>query len=114
MMVFFALFLLLIAAASDSPQAPNASQSPAPPRSAATLTTAPVSPDTLFSRRALRQARILIQMRILQLRDERLECVREALMRQLPDALWPEEPSPSRGSANAVEAAARCSQLLKF
>ncbi|MBV9719724.1 MAG: hypothetical protein JOZ77_10410 [Candidatus Eremiobacteraeota bacterium] len=49
-----------------------------------------------------------------QLRDERLECIREALRRELPDALWPEEPSPSRGSAGAREAAARCADLLKF
>jgi hypothetical protein len=93
--------------------APATAQSPAPAYSAAPRSKT-VSPDELFSRRALRQARILIQMRLLQLRDERLECVREALRRQLPDALWPEVPSPSRGSAGAAEAIARCSQLLRF
>jgi hypothetical protein len=92
---------------------PVSADSPAPVHSAVPHPAA-VSPDELFSRRALRQARILIQMRLLQLRDERLECVREALKRQLPDALWPEEPSPTRGSAGAAEAVARCSELLKL
>ncbi len=73
-----------------------------------------MSPDELFSRRALRQARLLIQMRMLQLRDERLECVRAALRRRLPDALWPEEPTPARGAADAAAAAARCADRLKF
>jgi hypothetical protein len=104
----FALVSMLLAAAPNRAHAPEPSHSAAPRQPVAT------SPNELFSRRALRQARILIQMRLLQLRDERLECVREAVMRQLPDALWPEVPSPSRGSSNAAEAAARCSQLLKF
>jgi hypothetical protein len=71
-----------------------------------------VTPEEIFSRRALRRARLLIQMRMMQLRDERLECVREALRRQLPDALWPEVPSPSRGSADAAGAAEHCSKLF--
>jgi hypothetical protein len=49
-------------------------------------------------------------MRMLQLRDERLECVREALRRQLPNALWPEVPSPSRGSTDAAAAAEQCAK----
>jgi hypothetical protein len=53
-------------------------------------------------------------MQMMQLRDERLECIRQALLRQLPDALWPEEPSPSRGTASAAAAAERCSRLLEF
>ena len=86
---------------------------PAPPsRATATPSPAPPAPEELFSRRAFRRARLLIQMRMLQLRDERLECVREALRRQLPDALWPEEPSPTRGSANAAAAAEHCSKLF--
>jgi hypothetical protein len=105
----FALLSVLLAAA-----VPDSAPSPAPAHSAAPRLPLAISPDELFSRRALRQARILIQMRVLQLRDERLECVREALMRQLPDALWPEVPSPSRGSSSAAEAIARCSQLMKF
>lgn len=107
-MMILAFFSLLLAVT------PNGAQSPAPSHSATPRSPAAASPDLLFSRRALRQARILVQMRVLQLRDERLECVREALMRQLPGALWPEVPSPSRGSANAAAAVAHCSQLLKF
>lgn len=101
---------ILLAAASPNVQStdhirPAATASPSP---------VPLSPEELFSRRALRRARLLIQMRMLQLRDERLECIREALRRQLPDALWAEEPAPSRGTSGAASAAARCSQLLKF
>lgn len=60
-------------------------------RPAATAT--PFSPDALYSRRALRRARLLIQMRMLQFREERLECVRAALLRQLSPALRPQEPT---------------------
>jgi hypothetical protein len=93
---------------------PPSASPPPPARAAASPLPAAVSPDELFSRRALRQARLLIQMRLLQLRDERLECIREALRHELPDALWPEVPSPSRGAAGVAEAAARCEQLLHF
>ena len=60
------------------------------------LTTGQVSPSprpstppasTLFSRRALRNARLLIQLRMLELREERLDCVREAIIRRLPPEL---------------------------
>lgn len=53
----------------------------------------PLSPEQLFSRRALRRARLLIQMRMLQLRDERLECVREAILRRLAPDLRPDTPT---------------------
>jgi hypothetical protein len=93
---------------------PVTEASPAPTHSTLPKRSADLSPNELFSRRALRQARLLIQMRLLQLRDERLECIREALRRQLPAALWPELPSPSRGSSEPAVAATRCSQALKF
>jgi hypothetical protein len=107
MMALFALMVVLLAwqPATAQPGAPRAATSPSP---------SPVSPDALFSRRALRRARLLIQMRLEQLRDERLECVRQALLRQLPGALWPEEPSPTRGSSTAAAAAERCAELLRF
>ena len=97
------LAMLLTAGPAFAPSA--AAPSPAPAASAAAL-----SPDSLFSRRALRRARILIQMRMMQLRDEQLECIREALLRRLPDALWAEIPSPSRGTPNFAAAAARCAE----
>ncbi len=78
-----ALFLILIAPV-------GAPQATAAPRAAAS---APLSPDALYSRRALRRARLLIQMRMMEFREERLECVRAALMRQLPPALRPQEPT---------------------
>jgi len=92
--------------------APGNAGSPSPPHPTASPSPARLTPEEVFSRRALRRARLLIQMRMLQLRDERLECVREALRRQLPDALWPEVPSPARGSANAAAAAEHCSKLF--
>jgi hypothetical protein len=48
-----------------------------------------VVPAALLSRRALRNARLLIQMRLLELRSERLECVRAAILRRLPAELVP-------------------------
>ena len=71
----------------------------------ATASPPPLSPDALYSRRALRRAKLLIQMRVMQLGEERLECIRAALLRRLPDALRPPDP-------RAV--AARCEDLLKF
>ncbi|MGA9944860.1 MAG: hypothetical protein WBE79_10795 [Candidatus Cybelea sp.] len=105
-MPLFALLTILLAAAP-------ASQSPRT-HPTANPTPATLSPDEIFSRRALRRARLIIQMRMFQLRDERLECVREALLRRLPDALWPELPEPSRGTSGAAVAASRCERLLDF
>ncbi len=97
------LLAVLIVAGPASP-APAGTAHPSPAPTAR-------EPDELFSRRALRRARLLIQMRLFQLREERLECVREALRRGIPDALWPEDPSPWRRAADASEAAAKCALL---
>lgn len=48
-----------------------------------------LSPEELYARRALRRARLIIELRLLQLRDERLECVRQAILRNLPPDLRP-------------------------
>ncbi len=40
--------------------------------------------DDLYSRRALRRARIILQLKLLELRAERLERVRKALKRSIP------------------------------
>lgn len=106
-------FILLAALVASTP----ASSPSAPPLDRATRPGAPaavIAPEELFSRRALRRARLLIQMRVMQLRDERLECVREALRHELPNALWPELPTPSRGSADTAADAARCADLMRF
>jgi hypothetical protein len=100
--------LVTILLASGSAAHPAGSHPTASPSPAA------LSPVDLFSRRALRQARLIIQMRMQQLRDERLECVRQALLRRLPDALWPEVPTPSRGTPDAATAIERCDRLLSF
>jgi hypothetical protein len=90
-----ALLAALVTAAMPGP-------SPSP-HTAPMVSATPLSPDALWSRRALRRARLLIQMRMFQFREERLECVRAALLRQLPQALRPQEPttwaSPAPSSA---------------
>ncbi len=86
----FALISILLAAGPAA--------SPAPSAAAASM---PLSPDALYSRRALRRAKLLIQMRMLQFREERLECVRAALLRQLPPALRPQEPTTWTAAENA-------------
>ncbi|HEY9085303.1 MAG TPA: hypothetical protein VIN40_05110 [Candidatus Tyrphobacter sp.] len=55
------------------------------------------APEELYARRALRRARLIIEMRLLQFRLERLECVRRAILRNLPPDLRPAE----RGSEGA-------------
>ena len=50
-----------------------------------------VSPEDLYSRRALRRARLIIELRLLELRKERLECVRRAILRNLPPDLRPRD-----------------------
>lgn len=49
-------------------------------------------PDLLFSKRALRRSQLLIQLRLYELREERLECVRAAIVRRLPWDLRPQDP----------------------
>jgi hypothetical protein len=86
------LFVLLAMALWATAAGPTPHPSPHPsahPSPAAT----PLAPEELYSRRALRRARLLIQMRMLQLRDERLECVREAILRRLPADLRPDKPT---------------------
>jgi hypothetical protein len=112
MMKFLTLFSLLLATAAGA--APSAGPSASPIRPAASPPAGATSPDALFSRRALRRARLLIQMRLLQLHDERLDCIRAALLRRLPGALWPEEPSPARGTPDVATAVARCEEFLRF
>jgi len=101
------LFLLMALLASTAPVASPVAQSHA----TAVPSPAPLTPEELFSRRALRRARLLIQMRVMQFREERLECIRAALQRRLPDSLWPEEPTPSRGTPDARAAVARCEDV---
>ncbi|HZZ00907.1 MAG TPA: hypothetical protein VFE36_15200 [Candidatus Baltobacteraceae bacterium] len=48
--------------------------------------------DQLLSKRALRRAKFLIQLRLHELHDERLACVRAAILRRLPWDLRPQEP----------------------
>lgn len=48
--------------------------------------------DALLSKRALRRAKLLIQLRLYELREEHLECVRKAILRRLPRDLRPEDP----------------------
>ncbi|MDE2482671.1 MAG: hypothetical protein KGN02_10820 [bacterium] len=57
---------------------------------------------SLYSARALRRARLLLQLRLLELREERLERVREVILHRIPlDALFtpePKLPEPTPGT----------------
>jgi hypothetical protein len=68
---------------------PTTQEHPSPKPSAAA--SAPASaPGDIFSKRALRRAQLIVQMRMLELREERLEQVRAAIERRLPpDLLCP-------------------------
>ena len=70
------------------------STAPAKPRALTRTTAAPSSQqmDELLSKRALRRAKLLIQLRLYELRDERLQCVRKAILRRLPWDLRPQDP----------------------
>lgn len=70
------------------------SSPPAKPHAPARPAAAPPSQrmGELLSKRALRRAKLLIQLRLYELRDERLECVRKAILRRLPRDLRPQDP----------------------
>lgn len=60
----------------------------------------------ILSRRALKNARLLIQLKLLELREERLECVRQALLRRLPPELLTGSPGPDVKQSDALSARA--------
>ncbi len=95
--------LLLLALLTAPKPAPTAVPSPLP-----------TSPAALFSRRALRQARLIVQMEMLQLRNQRLDCIRAVLLRRLPEALRPQEPTTSAAQAKRLSPSPRCSELLNY
>ena len=49
-------------------------------------------PDDLLSKRAQRRAKLLIGLRLYELREEHLQCVRTAILRTLPWDLRPQDP----------------------
>jgi hypothetical protein len=63
--------------------------------------TSPPAPEALLSRRALRRARLLVQIRMLQFRNERLECIRLAILSWLPPDLRPEPLPPATACPRA-------------
>jgi hypothetical protein len=63
-----------------------------PPRAPAASAPPSERIDRVLSKRALRRAKLLIQLRLYELRDERLQCVREAILQRLPSDLRPHEP----------------------
>lgn len=84
----------------------------APP--AITPSPLPSSPAALYSRRALRRAKLIIQMEMLQLRNERLDCIRAALLRRLPEALRPQQPTTPLNRSKEIAPSPRCSELLDY
>jgi hypothetical protein len=79
------LFVLLLVVFTATAAEPLGKERPAPQPAS----TAPSPPTPLLSPRAIRRARLLIELRMLELRRERLECVREAILRRLPPDLRP-------------------------
>lgn len=80
-----ALALTLAAAFALSPAAPAATGPHHPHRrQAARAAVNPPSAAALYSAKALRRTRIILQLKMLELRAERLERVRKALERNLP------------------------------
>lgn len=77
--------LVAAIAFSSTPAKPHASTRPG-------AALRPEQMEELLSKRALRRARLLIQLRLYELRDERLECVRKAILRRLPRDLRPQDP----------------------
>ncbi len=70
----------------------------AEPQPATDATPSPaVAPEALLSRSALRRARLLIQLRMLELREERLTCLRAVLLRRLPPDLVAPQPETATG-----------------
>lgn len=47
-------------------------------------TPSPVAADQIYSKRALRQAKIILELKLLELRRERLERVRKAILNHVP------------------------------
>jgi len=96
------LFILLATLPATKPQnhhprpAATAQDGPSAggPRMGKSLPT-PLPPDQaldLYSKRALRRARTILQLKLLELREERLACAHEVLERHLPpDLLWDTE-----------------------
>jgi hypothetical protein len=72
-----ALTLIILA------HAPGRAAKPAR-RAHAAPTSPPVAAETLYSRRALRRARNILQLKMLELRLQRLERVRKAIERGIP------------------------------
>ncbi len=86
-------------------------RNPAPPRRfrGAGPQNMPTMPDRLYAVRALRRMRLIIEMRLLQLREERLECVRQAILRNLPPDI---RPSGRRGEGARRPDPETCEQLF--
>jgi hypothetical protein len=66
-------------------------ESPSPITSPAVAATPQPLP---LSKHALRNARLLIEMRLLELRERRLACIRAAILRRLPADLRPADSPP--------------------
>ncbi len=80
-----------------------ATPAPARARSAA--------PEQLYSRRALRRARIIVQMRLFELREERLERVERAIERRLPAADILRSALPPLRAAKCHRKGTRCAHF---
>ena len=69
------------------------------------------APEQLYSRRALRRARIIVQMRLFELREERLERVERAIERRLPAADILRSALPPLRAAKCHRKGTRCAHF---
>jgi hypothetical protein len=76
--------LLLLAAGSPANAKPVHHKHRQRHRLAESPIVAPLPPGDLYSRRALRRARIILQLKLLELRAERLDRVRKAIEHRVP------------------------------
>jgi len=78
---YLAALALTLALAASLPAAAHAPRHGRRHRSAST---SGISAASLYSSRALRRARTILQLKLLELREERLERVRKAIERRVP------------------------------
>lgn len=80
---YLAVLTLTLALTASLPAAARTPRHGHPVRRTAPIA-ASVSAEDLYSRRALRRARIILQLKLMELRSERLERVRKAIEKHVP------------------------------
>ncbi|HTX58162.1 MAG TPA: hypothetical protein VMH02_00700 [Verrucomicrobiae bacterium] len=85
---------LLPLAAAIAFSTPRPKDGPRPHRSPRPAAISPALPEHLLSSKALRRMRLAIELRLAELRDERFNCVRAAILARLPPEMRPAGAAP--------------------